>query len=1128
MKKIRTNLSALFVSAMSLWAGSLSAQCTNASPYGNVTAPAPGSTLVAASCQWAGEYCTIASVVSGRTYSTSSTVGTDYFTVRSGTSNGPVVAAGPSPLVWTANTSATYYIHCNTNASCGTANSCRDVRIGCYLPGCTNLYAYGNITAPTLNNTNVVFCNYAEEYATVSSVVAGNVYVSTSSIGTDFFTVRSGSSTGPVVATGLSPLQWTAQVAGTHFVHVNTNTLCGTNQTCRDASLTCIGGSIPPVLVANDQCTAAITMAINTSTPGTTIGATAETPAPPTCLTTLSQPGVWYRVVGNGNLFGASLCAASAWDSKIFVYTGSCGSWNCVTGNDDNGPLCSGAAASATWCSVPTTTYFILVTGYSSASTFTIALSQTVTPAPSMGLSLANSSVCPTRTTLATASGAITYSWSTGVTTATAALAPSVPTVYTVTGRDASGCGVTVLTTTVNVFTTPTISVASNTAAICPGGSFVITPTGATSYTYSGGSPTLTGSTATVSPIVNTIYTVSGTNANGCVNAVSAAGLVTVTTLSSPAMTVIATPTAICPGFSSILSVTGANSYTWTSPAVNVSALSVSPTVTTIYTVSGTGTTVCNGVRTITITVFPTPTVVATPSFVTGCALSSQSLSALGAVTYTWNGSITGATTTIQTPTANATYTVLGTNSSGCIGTTTIAVISNSLPIVAISPASTTICVQSFALFSAAGASTYVWNSSVTGNTVNLFHTASTTHTIVGTDALGCSSTTTVSVFANPLPNVAATPNFTTVCANTPVSFTASGAVTYTWSNTLNGNTTTFTPAISSQYNLSGTDANGCVNNTPITVLATALPSLTIVKPSGTVCANAAGSYTVNGAGTYTWSSGATGNVTSLTPTANTSYFVTGRDTITGCVNSQSFSVNTFSAPVLAIQPSASQSVCLNVSATYTVSGANSFTWNTGAVGPVFAITPTASAVYTVTGKNQQNCTTAATVSVKLYSVTIVSAAASSASACAKETLTLTGTGAQTYTWLPFNITGGSYTITPQATLQYTVVGTDANNCEGSDTVLVFVSKCTGIEGYAERSSQIRVYPNPSNGNITIDMPFEGSKTVKVYSMSGALITLAETTGQLQSMDLNGNAKGLYYIQIEANGSSARYKLIIE
>ncbi|MFM7354139.1 MAG: hypothetical protein ACKO1G_14185, partial [Microcystis aeruginosa] len=50
---------------------------------------------------------------------------------------------------------------------------------------------------------------------------------------------------------------------------------------------------------------------------------------------TQNQPGVWYSIVGSGSNINTSLCA-SAWDSRIQVFTGaSCDAVTCVGGNDN-------------------------------------------------------------------------------------------------------------------------------------------------------------------------------------------------------------------------------------------------------------------------------------------------------------------------------------------------------------------------------------------------------------------------------------------------------------------------------------------------------------------------------------------------------------------------------------------------------------------------------------------------------------------------------------------------------------------------------------------------------------------------------------------------------------------------
>jgi len=89
---------------------------------------------------------------------------------------------------------------------------------------------------------------------------------------------------------------------------------------------------------------------------------------------TQNQPGVWYSIVGSGSNINASLCG-TGWDSRIQVFTGAnCNTVTCVGGNDNNGPLCAGNAASFSWLAVNGQTYYILVSG-ATAATSAFALS---------------------------------------------------------------------------------------------------------------------------------------------------------------------------------------------------------------------------------------------------------------------------------------------------------------------------------------------------------------------------------------------------------------------------------------------------------------------------------------------------------------------------------------------------------------------------------------------------------------------------------------------------------------------------------------------------------------------------------------------------------------------------------
>jgi hypothetical protein len=132
------------------------------------------------------------------------------------------------------------------------------------------------------------------------------------------------------------------------------------------------------------------------------------------------------------------------------------------------------------------------------------------------------------------------------------------------------------------------------------------------------------------------------------------------------------------------------------------------------------------------------------------------------------------------------------------------------------------ICAGTSTTFTATGnaGNSYVWSASANSATTNTVvvtptGTASTVYSVVGTNSVGCITniaTTTLSV--NPLPTI--TVNSGTVCVGNSFTITPSGANTYTYSS---GNAI-ITPivAATTNYTVSGTNGNGCVNTTTVSV----------------------------------------------------------------------------------------------------------------------------------------------------------------------------------------------------------------------------------------------------------------------------------------------------------------------
>jgi len=142
---------------------------------------------------------------------------------------------------------------------------------------------------------------------------------------------------------------------------------------------------------ANDDCADCVAVTVGSVTAGTTYGAAYESPDPGTCGTTITAPGVWYKVEGTGNTMTASTCndsnpatGSTNYDTKINVYCLDCAAPKCVDGNDDGGG-CSGFSSWVSWPSQAGAEYKILVQGFAGdTGDFNLAILDNGAPATAL------------------------------------------------------------------------------------------------------------------------------------------------------------------------------------------------------------------------------------------------------------------------------------------------------------------------------------------------------------------------------------------------------------------------------------------------------------------------------------------------------------------------------------------------------------------------------------------------------------------------------------------------------------------------------------------------------------------------------------------------------------------------
>jgi hypothetical protein len=355
-----------------------------------------------------------------------------------------------------------------------------------------------------------------------------------------------------------------------------------------------------------------------------------------------------------------------------------------------------------------------------------------VTPSPTVVVSSSTTSICSGSSVGLSVTGAATYTWNTGATSASINVSPTVNTTYTVTGTT-SGC-TNSKTISISISPTPTVNTTASSATICSGGSSTITATGAISYTWNTGATT---AGIAVSPSVATTYTVNGSNGT-C----SSTRTITIYN-DSPILLVSSTATTICAGGSSTLTASGASTYSWSTGATGTS-LVVSPATNTTYSVIGING-VCSATSAVSINVSSAISMNIIPSASVSCSGAPVILTANGASTYTWNTGSNSNTISV-TPTVSTNYTVNGTSGT-CSGSTVITIGLSTNPTVNVITSNPVICTQptqQTATITASGASTYSWNTGATSAIVAVSPSITTTYTVIGTNANGCSNSSVI------------------------------------------------------------------------------------------------------------------------------------------------------------------------------------------------------------------------------------------------------------------------------------------------------------------------------------------------------------------------------------------------
>ena len=694
---------------------------------------------------------------------------------------------------------------------------------------------------------------------------------------------------------------------------------------------------------------------------------------------------------------------------------------------------------------------------------------------------------------------------------------------YAVSVMNADGCSSLSAAQTVTKNVNPTAIISAGSAlSFCDGGSVTLTGPSNMSYLWSDASTSQSLVLSSSGQVGLTI-----TDANGCS---ATASTVDVNVYSVPTLAVTAaSSTSICQGESVTLQASGGfSSYAWSSGATNQNLI---VNAAGSYSVTGTtsdGCTTTSSAQSVTLNALPTAIVTNSGSNVL-CSGGSATLSAPSAMSsYLWSD---GSTTQSITVASSGNYSVTVTNADGCSVTSAATSITTSqiiTPSIA-SSSSTTICSGDAVTLSVpSGYASYLWSNGSTTSSTSASTAGNYSVTVTNTD--GCSVTTTataVTVNALPTATVSNLTNTFDFCDGSSVVLDApTGASGYQWYKDgvlLAGATSgSYSATGSGSYAVSVMNADGCSSLSAAQTVTKNVNPTAIVTNNGAslLCSGLTTTLSAPIGMTYLWSNGDT--TQTITISTSGSYDVTVTNT-SGCsATSGSTLITTSQVTVPTVVASGVTEFCEGGDVILAIpSGFASYTWNTGS--GFSQLTATQSGSYFATVSNTDGCTVNSdTVIVTVFPTPLTP----SISYAANDTVMVSSIADGNQWYFNGNMITGETgtTLRPVNLGNYSVRIIDSNGCEGDMSAMQFYNSIGIVDNLA---SQVNLYPNPSNGLVTLELGAIDVLSIKIYDAKGRLLNELNSCPGNCRIDLGAFEDGMYQLVLMTTQGQTVTKAVV-
>jgi uncharacterized delta-60 repeat protein len=373
-----------------------------------------------------------------------------------------------------------------------------------------------------------------------------------------------------------------------------------------------------------------------------------------------------------------------------------------------------------------------------------------------------------------------------------------------------------------------------------------------------------------------------------------------------------------------------------------------------------------------------------------------------------------------------------------------------------------------------------------------------------------------------------------TICIGDSVSLNATGGTTFSWSppaglSCTNCPNPVATPAVTTTYIVSSTNANGCTDEDTLVITVNPLPGPTIYASGPTTfCIGDSVTLFTDSASAYLWTPSSSTN-DSITVFTDGTYGVTVQDSM-GCANTTQISVTVNQLPAVDAGPA--DSICWGDSTQLLAIGGFTYEWHTSpslsdtTISNPWAMPQNDTTYYCII-TDANGCSNWDSVMVMVHALP-------TPPVLTRLGLTLVSSVATGNQWIMNSVsingaTNQTYDVTQNG--DYWVVLTDANGCMSTSDTISIVD--ISVNDLPIGIGAISLYPNPNNGEFVLEVSTDRlvKAEMRIINSLGQEMSAIENFRMnglyRKTIDLENAAPGIYFLQLATKDGMLMRKVTV-